>query len=280
MRKLSAFILAILICTPILYAQEKQEGYRNKKKDDYTYEQNIVKERTVVPDAHIREADVLYRKRIQRVIDSREKMNRIMRWPKNPLHEIVYAAAVDGDIKAYKSDSFKTTFTREEILQKGTREITTQIEDPPGSGYFKDTTIKTEFQPERITRYRIIEDWIFEKQRGMYFPRIIGVAPLYKLERQGQDLGYIPLFFVLYDELEHILVNETVFNRHNDAMRLSYFDIFEQRMFSSYITKESNVFDRRIRNFEEFSDDKIATLYEARRVEEELFNFEHDLWSY
>jgi hypothetical protein len=37
-----------------------------------------------------------------------------------------------------------------------------------------------EFDADSIVRFRIKEDWLFDKQRSVYEPRIIGIAPLVK----------------------------------------------------------------------------------------------------
>ena len=62
----------------------------------------------------------------------------------------------------------------------------------------------------------------------------------------------------------------------NDASTLSWFDIFEARYFSSYIYKESNVYDRRIQDYK----NGIDILYESEDIKNTIFNFEHDLWEY
>jgi DUF971 family protein len=71
-----------------------------------------------------------------------------------------------------------------------------------------------------------------------------------------------------------------VFNRQNDAARLTFDDWFEQRMFSSYITKESNQYDNRIKDYEEFKDNKVAALLESEKIKNTLFEMEHDVWEY
>jgi hypothetical protein len=75
-------------------------------------------------------------------------------------------------------------------------------------------------------------------------------------------------------------VNYEVFNRQNDAARLTYDDWFEQRLFSSYIIKQSNEHDNKIKEYDEFKDNGVAALLEADRIKQELFEKEHDLWEY
>ena len=57
---------------------------------------------------------------------------------------------------------------------------------------------------------------------------------------------------------------------------MSWDDMFQMRLFSSVIIKESNVFDRRIQEYATGLD----ALRESDRIKEDIFNFEHDLWSY
>jgi len=76
---------------------------------DFTFDKMAIKERKVVPYPPLREADVMYLRRIHRVIDTREKQNVIMKWPRNPLFRIIYESATTGygsaPLTAYKNDS-------------------------------------------------------------------------------------------------------------------------------------------------------------------------------
>jgi gliding motility associated protien GldN len=84
------------------------------------------------------------------------------------------------------------------------------------------------------------------------------------------------MFWAYYPELRDVLARKTTFNPLNDAARMSWEDIFEMRYFSSYIYKESNVYDRRIEDYMT----GVDILLEADKIKNEIFNFEHDLWSF
>src|SRR5690606_10187153 len=86
-----------------------------------------------------------------------------------------------------------------------------------------------------------------------------------------------PAFWIYFPEARHIFVNKEVTSRHNDATGLSYDDVFIKRLFSSYIVKQSNPEDLRIRDYVENGLDR---LYEAERIKKNLVDFEQDLWSY
>jgi hypothetical protein len=52
--------------------------------------------------------------------------------------------------------------------------------------------------------------------------------------------------------------------------------LFEKRYFTSYIIKEDNAFDRPIASYARGMD----ALAESERINELLFNMEHDMWHY
>lgn len=258
--------------------------------EDWPYEKPGVKERKVIPHRYTREANMKFHKRIHRVVDTREKQNLPMHWPRNPFYNIIYEAAVkspgsEGALTPYSSDSLTlgSFYTQEEVLERGSSEYVTQIQNPnnPEDPYdFIDTTIRIEFLPNQIKKYRIMEDWVFDYNYSDFRPIIKAIAPLFNLTVSGAELGEIPLFWVRMEELRPILVNQEVFNPFNDAARLSFDDWFEMRMFSSYIVKESNVWDSDIKKFEEYEDDGLAALLKSEAIKNDLFIFEHDVWEY
>ena len=253
--------------------------------EDWTFPKTAVAERKVIPYRYIREANVKWSKRIDRVIDVREKMNKVMDWPRSPFYKVIHDNVMKGDmvLKAYRNDSLTSFYLPEDIIKRGTREFTTTIQDmnfPDDPSMTKDTTIIIPFDPSTIKKYRIMEDWIFDHNYSDFRAKIIAIAPLFKPIFAGVELGEQPVYWVRMDDLRPILVNVELFNPMNDAARLSYDDFFQMRMFSSYIVKESNVYDLDINLFDEFKDDGVAALLESDRIKNDLFILEHDLWQY
>ena len=84
---------------------------------EYNYEKKDVKERKAIPYPPLREADVFYAKRVERVIDTHEKKNQVMVWPKSALYKIVFNLVLNGEpnstgkLKAYRSDTLDNAFT-------------------------------------------------------------------------------------------------------------------------------------------------------------------------
>jgi len=100
------------------------------------------------------------------------------------------------------------------------------------------------------------------------------------LSETGLELGEAALFWVKMDDLRPILAQQEVFNRRNDASRLSYDQWFETRNFASHIVKRSNVYDADINQLEEYRDNGEAALLESEEIRNDLYVLEHDLWEY
>lgn len=279
MKKVIFFLLLIIGATTTELCA--QQNYF-----DFTWEKKAVKERKILPYRFLREADAVYAKRIHRVIDTREKKNLPLKWPKNSLNCILYEgvttnATGSGPLAAYRNDSLFSEFTAEEVMEIGGKEENIPVyPDPDDPYYYYDSIVYTPYECTKIVKFRVMEDWVFDKQAGIFYARIIAIAPLYKPEIEGQELPEQTMFWLKWDELRPFLVNYEVFNRHNDAAKLTFYDFFEQRLFSSYIVKEPNEFDYDIKNFEQFENDPFAALLESERIKNDLFEWEHDLWQY
>jgi hypothetical protein len=57
---------------------------------------------------------------------------------------------------------------------------------------------------------------------------------------------------------------------------MSWEDVFEMRMFSSYVIKETNEYDRMIENYAA----GVDAIMESERIKNEIFEFEHQLWEF
>ena len=247
--------------------------------------------RRVIPYTSLREADVMWNKRVWRRIDIREKQNQVLYFPVKELSqgrknffEVVYDAVMnEGTITAYspgsvveKDDMFTTPLTPEEVLDALSEEVVNEQYDDFGSVVGYDT-LKNTIESSKIRYYDIKEEWFFDKQRSVMDVRIIGIHPI--VEKQNAETGDMELlqtFWVYYPEARFVFANNEVFNRTNDSERRTFEDIFWKRQFASRIVKVSNVYDRDIANYRS----GIDAFLESEKLKEEIFNVEHDLWSY
>jgi gliding motility associated protien GldN len=125
-----------------------------------------------------------------------------------------------------------------------------------------------------------MEDWVFDYKHSVFKPRIIALAPIFAPTYAGLTVNDQPLCWIKMDEIRYQLANLEMFNRYNDAARLSYDDFFQMRIFDSYIVYESNVFDNFINQYQEYTDNGEASLLKSDEIKNDLFIFEHDLWQY
>lgn len=256
--------------------------------DGYFRKSNIL-DAKVTPYPLIREADVMYSKRIWRVIDLRLKMNRPFASPKARLIDIIMSAVMSGELTAYDAtqtltstgDDFKTILQPSQAMGKFADSVLIPEIDKDGNQTGAHMAAG-EYKPDSILQFQIKEDWIFDKQRSVFEPRIIGIAPMYAVKAAGQNFGEVPAFWIYFPEARQIFATKEVVSRSNDATGLSYDDVFVKRIFDSYIIKESNPDDLRIKDYIAGTDQAsgVQKLYESQRIKKELMNYEHDLWSY
>lgn len=271
--KISA--LALLVIAGLqLSAQPLGEAPRDRAYEEITFE-----ERRSIPYDNLREADIFWENRIWRVIDFKEKLNLPFAYPKMPLAQLLIDVVKSNEATAYNplEDDFSIPYTSEELEAKLYRVDSIQVYDPDT---YEETlqVIESEFDPVWVTKIWIKEDWIFDEETSSMICRIVGIAPVRELidEASGLVIGDELMFWLYYPEIRSFLAKKPVFNPWNDAVRMSWEDIFEMRMFSSYIIKESNVYDRTVENYAT----GIDAVLESEKLKKNLFQFEHELWEF
>ena len=306
---------------------------------DGYYKNTDIENRKVIPYAPIRQTDVFYRKRVWREIDLREKMNQIFASPKARLMDIIVNAIQAGELTAYDptptadnptGDNFELMerLPVEQVMARlgGDSVLVEQFNE--NNEVISSQYESRAFSGENVIKFRIKEDWIFDKQRSVFEPRIVGIAPLItpqipgmenavqqgvitndedsydpfdpfavKPERAANEnsttpenvpslpdadafsptVDATPAFWIYFPEARHVFVNKEAMNRHNAATGLSYDDIFIKRLFSSYIIKQDNPEDLRIKDYIQ---DDIERLFESERIKKVIMDWEQDLWSY
>lgn len=245
---------------------------------DDIVEKRTVLEKRVMPYDPLREADIFWEKRIWRVIDVREKMNLPFAYPERPFFSILLDAAKSGEITVFstENDKFTIPMTTEEVTSIGANIDTITITDPETYEEVEQI-VRNEINPEDVKRFRLKEIWFFDRETSTLQVRILGIAPLYDERDDNGNFKYEKaLFWVYYPEARQILARERVFNIGNDSSPLTWEDLMEMRFFSSYIFKETNVHDRRLSDYLS----GVDLLMEGERIKQEIFSFEHDLWSY
>lgn len=280
-RKLRPFALLGLACAvPALHAQNVLDG---------AYIREHAATQRVVPYVHLREADVQWHRRIWRTIDLRQKMNLPLHYPLEPVNgqrslwDVIRKAVLeDASVTAYdpgpmlQDDAFQRVLSAaelERLLNPVDTVWTPSLANPDVSD---PIAVPMPLESKDIMMYRLKEDWILDKQRGVVEVRIIGLAPMREVRGEDGELrGHAPVFWLYFPELRYVLANATAFNPQNEAEHRSLDALFAKRMFSSTVTAVSNVYGRSLPDYLT----GVEALLEAERIEQGLFQYEHDLWN-
>jgi gliding motility associated protien GldN len=243
-----------------------------------------------IPRPYLRKADEKFRKRVWRVIDLRQKLNKSWTWPRAPLTQVFWELATQAKVRAYANDSLRRVTTPEESVGSGgTKRNSKKLKDglDPEKVDLDDPTnydvkiVYDRFDWKDIRKFEIMEDWIFDYKHGEMRPVIIAIAPLIDLEGTNDLKNEIRPFWLKMDDCRPTLAKSQVFNRYNDAMRLNWDQhINGHRLFDSYIVKTTDQDDTYLKDKSAFSTDYTALLLESEKIKNDLFIFEHDLWEY
>jgi len=238
---------------------------------------------TPLPYTPLYSTDALYRVRVWRVIDARDRANL----------PYFYNSSIDGEnttrlinvmIDAIKNDSvqafspiddrFTTPISFDEAMAAfGGGTDTSASYDLDGNivGY---QVRQKEISADSIYKYRIKEEWVFNKRDGKTYVRILGIAPLinYTMSTgEVMDNSEHAAFWIYYPDLRTKLVRTLIPNPLNGGGRLSWEQVFENRLFKSTIIKSSldaaNGFTK-----------WPLTASQASQIQNELNNLSKHMW--
>lgn len=261
-------------------------------RNDAGVDQNLLKGKTPLPYEPIREDDAVFRVRVWRIIDTREKMNLPFRYAADGDNgnqrfiSILLRAITTGQLTAFNGDDdrFTTPITPQQAIDAfgsgGKDTVASYDADGNITGYQVRTK---EINPDSVYKFEVKEEWIFDKETSRLFCRILGIAPVmpYTLssgqEVEGSDR---PLWWVYYPDCRPVFANNEVYNPKNFAARMSWEDLFESRMFSSYIIKSSfnNPYDVPLSSV--YPNNTLFRLLEGEKIKDKIFNYEQSLWAY
>ncbi len=266
---------------------------------DGLFEKQHVSNRQPVPYPSIREADVLWSKKVWRVIDLREKMNLPLYYPTTPMDDryslidLIMEGVVGepgdgvlGEITAYSAntdDEFEVPLESEDEILKtmGAGTETVMIEQEDGTS--EEQEVVQGAQTVEVKQFLVKEIWYFDRNYSRLDVRILGLCPIREYVEEGmeeaEDGGVVKrqTFWIYFPEARDLFARYEVFNPQNDSQRRSFDDVFIKRHFGSYIVQEANVHDNR--TIEDYTVGKEAVL-ESKRIEEEIFQWEQDLWEF
>ena len=266
---------------------------------DAAVERSMFKDRIPLDYEFLRADDALYTQRVWREIDIREKINLPFRYQAQDdngdqrfvsiLVKAVRDQLKNGNAIAFDANDDRfTTFLDsagfEKAVSGGGGQCDTNavydLNDP--TKIVKYVVNCNKVNPDDIVKFRIKEEWVFDREASRMFVRILGIAPCKTL--LGPDgvteRGVTPLFWIYYPDIRGALAKYEVYNPKNMGnSRMTWEELFEARMFGSYIIKSTldNPMNKYIRSL---INDPILRLLEGDNIKDKIFNYEQNLWQY
>jgi len=264
-------------------------GAKKSLRQDNAFDKSNLTARTPLPYEHLRWDDALYAEKVWRELDLREKMNKVFQYEavddngSQIFISMLLKAVNSGDVTAFSDDRFTTPMSLPEIQQltTGTNDTVPQTSPDDPTKVIRYVVTRASFDPKSVMKLRIKEEWVFDRESSRMFCRILGICPLKIVYApNGREMGVSPMFWIYYPDLRPTLAKYEVYNPKNMGQsRMTWEELFESRMFSSYIVKSTidNPANKMIKGYIK---DPILALLEGDNIKEKIFNFEQDLWSY
>jgi gliding motility associated protien GldN len=258
----------------------------------------------------------LYRFRVWREMDLREKQNAGFKSAESDIADFLLKSINSGAIPAY-DDSVKNVRTAAEMMVKNqalveppyvpTKDyVMTESASYQGKNYqstrndnkghlptdpawWELSPNQTEyFTKESIVSLMIVEDLIFDKRRSRLYYDIQAIGLM--VDRDG---NISPLAYVLYKDFHNLVEkashskdmkvrNQVLWrNRYNPSENKTFADAFKLRLFHGVIEKVENPDNRGITQIYELNGRSYGESIFARWEEEmKLMEKEHNLWEY
>ncbi|HEY9342109.1 MAG TPA: gliding motility protein GldN [Hanamia sp.] len=285
---------AVVVVPPKIDSLPMQAVKKSLRPND-AIERNLVRDRMPLEYENIREDDAVYRQKVWREIDTREKMNLPFRYSADDDNgnqrfiSILFKAIQDGPdnggvtVFSGIDDRFTTPLTVGEVAKVVAGEsVTVPITDSLGNIVSYKTTA-AEVNLDSFYKFRIKEEVIFDKESSRLFWRILGIAPVKNvITSSGVNLGETELFWVYYPDMRPIFAKYEVYNGKNYGARMSWEELFESRMFYGRIIKSTldNPYDLPLKSQMGLKDNTILQLLEGDAIKNKIFDYEQNLWSY
>jgi gliding motility associated protien GldN len=263
---------------------------------------------------NIPQYEQLYKVRVWRVIDLREKQNKGFFARGNEITKLIIRAINSGElVDIYQRDSLTVKLSKEEFLGRMVSQAGESYNPwAPAQDFYQGDRVTVNgknyeaivnnkgknpetstnewqvttagqaitYDPSEIYKLTLQEDIIFDKRRSRLYYDMLAM----EFSALDQNTGtYKPLGWFKYKDLEKLFRNHTKdavwFNRYNSAENKNYADAFLLRLFHGVIDKVENP-----------DDDKIVDTFFGRPYKEavwameweemKLMEKEHNLWEY
>lgn len=242
----------------------------------------------------IHEDNIMFKKRVWRRLDLREKQNIPFFSTGNEITKHIIEAAKAGIIPIYEDDSLENRRTKEEFLEmlvdKRIEVGVTGGDDgwgnddgwgDAGEEEEEEEEVDNEFRPTAVSKLEIVEDMIFDNQRSVVVWDIQAIKLVIPAEQFTAGIEKTIGVFKYKDLVDLFRSNPEQmiwFNPQNSAEHKNLADAFALRLFSGRIVKVANPQNNMI--VEVYNGSAKEGIMASQWIEYELMETEHELWSY
>ncbi|WET70800.1 gliding motility protein GldN [Sphingobacterium sp.] len=246
---------------------------------DGFYQANNMEDAVPFAYPEVNKKNIRFYKRVWRDIDLKDEKNSILAIPGNSLIEVVMKAIEKGKLSLYSpnDDSFKGRLSAQEGMARFADSVLVPIFDGEGNQIDSKMALN-EFDPARVTKFRIKEDIFFDKQRSRLETRIIGVAPLMNITTSAElaeSVGATPAFWLYFPQLRYSLIQVDISDPDKGLYDMTMDDFFVQNKFASTIVRESS--PGMLQNVKDTENG--GQQLDGQKVEEKLEAYKKKLWS-
>lgn len=288
---MSSFKFIVLFASLLALSFAVKAQYVEPQPGDY-YERTMTWEQKPQDLGYVREADVYWGKLLWRTIDVREKENQYFYFPNNPegirgrknLAYVIWDAINAGEIEIFEDDEMKIPLDAQVVIDRANRSDTVQMEvyDDYGEADYTTVFVPHQFTSDDIYQYAVKEAVYLDRARSGIQVRKLGLAPMeekYKdIDGETEYMGTKILFWIpmLSWNVRVLFAKKEAYCRENLVHLPNWEYAFNSFMYTSFITREDNVYNRAIHEFLT----GIDALLESERIEEEIMNISLDMWEY
>lgn len=254
------------------------------RKDNILEDDNTDSSAVPLPYTALYSADALFRVRVWRTIDTRTQKNAVYFYNKDieggdnsRLINLMLKAVLEDSVQAFSNidDRFTTPISFDDAVA--------------GFGGGKDTSAKYDLDgnivgyqvrsknvsADSVYKFRLKEEWLFNKRDGKTYVRILGIAPLANYVTSD---GYVmdnsehAVFWIYYPDLRKTLVRNSITNPLKMGGSVTWEEVFEDRLFESTIIKSSLDAENGFNN-------TPLTAEQASVIEQQLTRLSERLWT-
>jgi len=274
------FLAMILLTSGVMSAAKAQDPVDSLPPIMEYQNVNILDKATPFEYPKVDPANIKFYKRIWRDIDLRLPENKVLVMPGSELINLFLTGIKAKRVGVYDAsdDSFKKRLTSQEAekqLKGDSVTVPTKFDDQGNA--IEWTKMVNEFNPEKIIKFRIREDVFLDKNRSKVETRIMGIAPLMRLDIAGLDSNQtVPAFWLYFPHCRYLIAAKDISDPDHGIQDMSLDDFFVQRKFASVIIRESNPAGLRIADY---AKDAESQQKEAQRIEQSIKDYKSSIWS-